>query len=162
MLLLSRVWLFVIPWTAPRQAFLSFTHLPELAQTHVHWVSDTIQPSHPLLSPSPPAFKTFPWFTNQKVVKGIQSLLGLLAKIKRRKGYTVRIPLTSPFPLFPGHQLLSARATNVICVLFNLSRDILCTTQENMVTSPCPFLFHGGSILDASFCPLLCFIFFLT
>jgi len=31
-------------------------HLPELAQTHVHWVSDAIQPSHPLLSPSPPAF----------------------------------------------------------------------------------------------------------
>ena len=29
--------------------------LPELTQTHVHWVSDTIQPSHPLLSPSPPA-----------------------------------------------------------------------------------------------------------
>ena len=31
-------------------------HLPELAQTHVHWVGDAIQPSHPLLSPSPPAF----------------------------------------------------------------------------------------------------------
>ena len=31
-------------------------YLPELAQTHVHWVSDAIQPSHPLLSPSPPAF----------------------------------------------------------------------------------------------------------
>ena len=30
--------------------------LPELAQTHVHWVGDAIQPSHPLLSPSPPAF----------------------------------------------------------------------------------------------------------
>ena len=29
--------------------------LPELMQTHVHWVSDTIQPSHPLSSPSPPA-----------------------------------------------------------------------------------------------------------
>ena len=28
-------------------------HLPEPAQTHVHWVSDAIQPSHPLLSPSP-------------------------------------------------------------------------------------------------------------
>ena len=27
--------------------------LPELAQTHVHRVSDAIQPSHPLLSPSP-------------------------------------------------------------------------------------------------------------
>ena len=31
-------------------------HLPELAQTHVHWVSDAKQPSHPLSSPSPPAF----------------------------------------------------------------------------------------------------------
>ena len=29
--------------------------LPEYTQTHVHWVSDVIQPSHPLLSPSPPA-----------------------------------------------------------------------------------------------------------
>ena len=29
---------------------------PELAQTHVHQVSDNIQPSHPLLSPSPPDF----------------------------------------------------------------------------------------------------------
>ena len=29
--------------------------LPEFTQTHVHWVGDAIQPSHPLLSPSPPA-----------------------------------------------------------------------------------------------------------
>ena len=27
--------------------------LLEFAQTHVHWISDAIQPSHPLLSPSP-------------------------------------------------------------------------------------------------------------
>ena len=31
-------------------------HLPELAQTHVHWVSDTIQPSSSLLFSSPPSF----------------------------------------------------------------------------------------------------------
>ena len=30
--------------------------LPEFTQTHVCWVSDAIQPSHPLSSPSPPAF----------------------------------------------------------------------------------------------------------
>ena len=30
--------------------------LPELAQTHVHWVGDAIQASHPLSSPYPPAF----------------------------------------------------------------------------------------------------------
>ena len=29
--------------------------LPEFTQTHVHWVGDVIQPSHPLSSPSPPA-----------------------------------------------------------------------------------------------------------
>ena len=28
-------------------------HLPKLVQTHVHRVADAIQPSHPLLSPSP-------------------------------------------------------------------------------------------------------------
>ena len=31
-------------------------HLLEFAQTHVHRVGDAIQPSHPLRSPSPPAF----------------------------------------------------------------------------------------------------------
>ena len=41
---------------------LQHTKLPcpyqflELAQTHVHQVSDAIQPSHPLSFPSPPAF----------------------------------------------------------------------------------------------------------
>ena len=30
--------------------------LPEFTQTHVHWVCDAIQPSHPLSSPSSPAF----------------------------------------------------------------------------------------------------------
>ena len=29
--------------------------LPEFTQTHIHRVSDATQPSHPLLSPSPPA-----------------------------------------------------------------------------------------------------------
>ena len=33
-----------------------YHQLPKFAQTHVHRVSDAIQPSHPLSSPSPPAF----------------------------------------------------------------------------------------------------------
>ena len=32
-----------------------YHQLPEFTQTHVHWVSDTIQPSHSLSSPSTPA-----------------------------------------------------------------------------------------------------------
>ena len=36
---------------------LSVHHkLLDFIQTHVHWVSDAIQPSHPLSSPSPPTF----------------------------------------------------------------------------------------------------------
>ena len=37
-------------------AFPVHHQLPELAQTHVHQVSDAIQPSHPLSLPFPPAF----------------------------------------------------------------------------------------------------------
>ena len=40
--------------------FPVFHYLPEFAQTHVHWVDDAIQPSHPLSSPSPPGFNHFP------------------------------------------------------------------------------------------------------
>ena len=44
--------------------------LPELAQTHVHWVGDAIQPSHPLSSPSPP---TFNHSQNQDLFKWVSS-----------------------------------------------------------------------------------------
>ena len=51
--------------------------LPEFTQTHVHHVSDAIQPSHPLLSPSPPAFnlsqrQSFP--VSQLFTSGGQSI----------------------------------------------------------------------------------------
>ena len=36
--------------------FLVHHQLPEFTQTHAHWVGDAIQPSHPLLSSSPPTF----------------------------------------------------------------------------------------------------------
>ena len=39
--------------------FLVHHQLLELSQTHVHRVSDAIQPSHPLSSPSSPAFNLF-------------------------------------------------------------------------------------------------------
>ena len=45
--------------------------LPEFTQTHVHWVGDAIQPSHPLSSPSPPAFNLS---QHQGPFQGISSL----------------------------------------------------------------------------------------
>ena len=72
---LSCVWLFATPWTAPRPGFPVHHELLELTQTHVHWVSDAIQPSHPLSSPSPPAFNLsqlmqglFKWVSSSKQV----------------------------------------------------------------------------------------------
>ena len=44
--------------------------LPEFTQTHVHWVSDAIQPSHHLSSPSPPPsiFPSIRVFSNESVL----------------------------------------------------------------------------------------------
>ena len=53
---------------------------PELIQTHVHWVSDAIQPSHPLSSPSPPAFNLsqrqgcFQWVSSSNYVAKVLQL----------------------------------------------------------------------------------------
>ena len=56
--------------------------LSESTQTHVHWVSDAIQPSHPLLSPSSPTFNLsqhqglFQWVSfPYQVVKVLESQL---------------------------------------------------------------------------------------
>ena len=44
------------PMDCSTPGFIVHHQLPELAQTQIQWVGDAIQPSHPLLSPSPPAF----------------------------------------------------------------------------------------------------------
>ena len=41
------------PMDCSRALFPFLHHLPELAQTHVHWVNDAIQLSHPPSPPSP-------------------------------------------------------------------------------------------------------------
>ena len=43
------------PWTSTPGPPVHH-QLPEVTQTHVHWVGDAIQPSHPLSFPSPPTF----------------------------------------------------------------------------------------------------------
>ena len=61
----SRVWLFATPWTMAHQASLSITNC-QSTQTHVHWVGDAIQPSHPITPfsycpqsfPAPGSFQT--------------------------------------------------------------------------------------------------------
>ena len=56
------------PMNCSMPGFLVLHYLPELAQTHVHWVNDAIQPSHPLLPTSLPDLNLpqhqglFQWF----------------------------------------------------------------------------------------------------
>ena len=52
---LSRVRLFVTPWTHSTPGLPVHRQLPEFTQTHVYRVSDAIQPSHPPSFFSPPA-----------------------------------------------------------------------------------------------------------
>ena len=67
----SHVWLFAIPWPAAHQTSLSITNSWSLLKLMpIDWVSDAIQPSHPLSSLSPPTF-IFPGirvFSNESVL----------------------------------------------------------------------------------------------
>ena len=45
------------PMDCSTPGFPALHYLLEFAQVHVHWISDAIQPSHPLSSPSSPAFR---------------------------------------------------------------------------------------------------------
>ena len=60
--------------------FPVFHYLPEFAQTHDHWISDAIQPSHSLSPPSPPAINLsqhqglFQWVSSPHLVAKLLEL----------------------------------------------------------------------------------------
>ena len=58
------------PMDCSMPGFLVHHLLPEFSQTHIHWMGDAIQPSHPLSSPSPPTFNvsSIRVFSNESVL----------------------------------------------------------------------------------------------
>ena len=81
--------------------------LPEFTQAHVYWVGDAIQPSHPLLAPSPPTFNLsqhqglFKWVSSShQVAKVLDSKLcykhRLSAWLMRTESQGCLFP--NPFP----------------------------------------------------------------
>ena len=66
---LSLVWLVAAPWTAALQASLSITSSWSLLKL-MSIVSEALQPSHPLLSPSPPSYNLSP---HQGFSQGVSS-----------------------------------------------------------------------------------------
>ena len=100
--------IFCEPMDCSTPGFPVHHQLLELAQIHIHWVGDAIQPSHPLLSPSPPAFNLsqhqglFMWvsFSHQggKVLDlGFNLLEGLWIRGKKKK---VKVLVTQWAQLF--------------------------------------------------------------
>ena len=91
--------------------------LPEFTQTHVHWVSDAIQPSHSLSSPSPPApnpsqhQSLFQWVNSSHEVAKV---LEFLLYIWNKQSLTLLIYMPSQCsPVIPGS---GARQLGTACM----------------------------------------------
>ena len=67
---LCHVW-FCTSVNCSTPGFPVIRHLRKIAQTHFHWIGETIRPSHPLLSPSPPAFNLS---QHQGLFQGVSSI----------------------------------------------------------------------------------------
>ena len=134
--------------------------LPEPTQTHVHRVGDAIQPSHPLSSPSPPAFNLsqyqglFQWVSSSYQVAKVLELKQ--KQTKKHKQWPVTLEEVKLAQLCPSlcdpmeytvHVILQARILE--WVAFPFSRGIFPTQESN---PSCPYckrilnqLSHKGS-----------------
>ena len=70
--------------------------LSELAQTYAHWVGDAIQPSHPLLSSSPPAFNLS---QHQGLFKWVSSLHQVVKVLVSASASVLPMNIQDWFPL---------------------------------------------------------------
>ena len=83
---------FLTPWDCSMPGFPIVHYLPEFAQTHVHWVDDAIQPSHPL-SPS------FPPNLNPSQHQGLFQWVGSFHQVPKYWRFSFSI---SPFNEYSG------------------------------------------------------------
>ena len=106
------------PMDCSMPGFPVLHHLPELAQTHIQWVGDAIQPSNTLLSPSPPVF-------NLSQHQGICQRVGFFASGGQSIGTSA---LASVFPM-TIQSWFSFELTGLISLQFKgLSRVFSSTT----------------------------------
>ena len=107
--------------------------LPEFTQTHVHWVGDAFQPSHPLSSPSPPAFNLS---QHKDIFKWVSSL------------HQVAKELEFSFSIRPSNEYLRLISFRVDWL------DLLAV--QGTLKSPTPqFKSINFSVLSFPYCPTL-------
>ena len=107
-------------------------HLPELAQTHVHWVGNAIQSSHPLSSPYPPAFNISQYQGLFQWVSSLDQVAKVLELQLQHQSFPVNIQGWFPLgllvwsPYCPGNSQESSLAPQVESInssAFNLLYD---------------------------------------
>ena len=121
-------------------------HFPELAQTHVHWVADAIQPSHPLSLPSPPTLNLsqhqglFQWFSSSHQV----------ARLLELQLHHQSLPMTIqgwfPLGLTGLISLLSKGLSRVLSSSTYLKQSVLQRSAFFRVQLSHPYLTTGKTI----------------
>ena len=103
---LSLTRLFVTPVDCSTAIFPILHHLPEFAQTHVHWVGDAIQSSHPLLPPSSPALNFSQYQGLSQWVSSLETgAAGLYLSRQRRKPQWWVLDRSTSYPLGKDRRL---------------------------------------------------------
>ena len=102
--------------------FPDLHYLPEFAQTHVHWVGDAIQPSHPLSPPFPPVF-------NLSQHQGLFQWVGSLNQVAKGLGASVSVLPMNIQGWFPLGWLVR----------------FPCSPQDSQESSPAPHLESNNS-----------------
>ena len=145
----------MIPCTAALQASLSITN-SGVAQIHVHQVSVAIQPSHPLPSPSPPAFNVaqHQGFFNESVLPIRWSKYWSFSfSISPSNEYSGLIPFGMDWlDLLAVQEVLGCKLEKTLAprVCSNITIEKLCSLGKTLLAFA---LFH--SVLQGQICLLL-------
>ena len=101
------------PMDCSMPGFLVLNHLLESAKIHVHWVGDAIQPSHPPLPPSPPAFNLS---QHQGLFQGWFPLgfTGLISLLSRGPSRVISSTMTGKHQFFDVQPSLWSNSHNSI------------------------------------------------
>ena len=132
---LSRVLTLCSPMGCSTPGFPALHYLPEVAQSHIPWVTDAIQPSHHLSSPSPPAF-------NLSQHQGLFQWVGSLHHVAKVLG------ASAPASVLPMN----------IQSWFPLGLTDLLAVQRTLSTTLQKFQFYGAQLSlwsNSNFCTWL-------
>ena len=122
-----------------RPGFPAHHQLPDLDQTHVHGVSDAIQPFHPLSSPSPPALNLshyqslFQWVSSSHQVAKYWSFSFSISPSNKRSGLV-------------SFRMDSLQSKGLLMVFSNTTLSILQCLAFFIVQLSHPYMTTGKTI----------------